>query len=131
MPLALGEPLGGGLFVSNVVLAIVILASPTGTVKVMKSAFLRDAGFYLGAVLLLLLFVYDGKVRVTSRLLLLLLTGYYATLLLLACFFKHDVPARVTAGMLITLLSREYIKKSPATVDYFLFILYMGAHAAA
>jgi hypothetical protein len=64
IPIAIGEPIGGGLFVSNVVLgAIVFAAGSGGSVAVEKRAFLRDAGFYCGATLLLILILYDQVVR--------------------------------------------------------------------
>ena len=62
VPLAIGEPLGGGLFVSNIVLAAVVLSSG-GTVQVEKSAFIRDAGFYTGAVVLIAIIAWDSVVR--------------------------------------------------------------------
>ena len=62
--IAIGEPIGGGMFVSNVVLAAVVWFSPQRQVEVVQSAFLRDSSFYAGGVLLLALVVFDAKVRV-------------------------------------------------------------------
>lgn len=61
--IAIGEPIGGGMFVSNVVLAAVVLASAGGRVTVERAAFLRDAWFYSGAVLVLGCVAWDGVVR--------------------------------------------------------------------
>lgn len=62
VPIAIGEPIGGGMFVSNVVLAAVIL-SAGGSVQVEKPAFFRDTGFYTGAILLITVVSWDGIVR--------------------------------------------------------------------
>ena len=63
VPMALSEPLGGGLFVSNVVLAAVILLGVGGRpITVERHALARDVLFYLGGTALLLGVVLDGKV---------------------------------------------------------------------
>lgn len=65
IPIAVGEPIGGGLFVSNVVLAFVVFVGGRGSpVEIEKGAFLRDVGFYCGATLLVSLIAADGMVRI-------------------------------------------------------------------
>jgi hypothetical protein len=68
VPIAIGEPLGGGMFVSNVVLALVVLASANGEVHVERAAFLRDTGFYAAALVFLVGIAWDGVVRPPSTL---------------------------------------------------------------
>lgn len=74
-PLAVSEPLGGGLFVSNVVVAIIIFLAGKNGVVLGKAAFLRDTGFYSVALILVFSFVIDGKVVLAEGLLLL---AFYA-----------------------------------------------------
>lgn len=63
IPIALGEPIGGGLFVSNIVLAFVVFVGGRGSpVEVERRAFLRDVGFYCGATLLVSVIAYDQVV---------------------------------------------------------------------
>jgi Ca2+/Na+ antiporter len=62
VPMAIGEPIGGGMFVSNVVLAAVVLASPGKRVVVEHGAFLRDSCFYLGGACILGCITWDSKV---------------------------------------------------------------------
>ena len=66
-PLAVSEPLGGGLFVSNVVVAIIIFLAGKNGVVLGKAAFLRDTGFYSVALILVFSFVIDGKVGLHSK----------------------------------------------------------------
>ena len=66
IPIALGEPLGGGMFVSNVVLAAVVLLCPQKQVQVEKSAFMRDTCFYAGGVFILIIVAWDGVVRLMT-----------------------------------------------------------------
>jgi Ca2+/Na+ antiporter len=63
VPIAMGEPIGGGMFVSNVVLAAVVFWAPQKHVQIERSAFLRDCSFYTGGVLLLVLTAWDEQVR--------------------------------------------------------------------
>jgi hypothetical protein len=64
VPIAIGEPIGGGLFAGNVTLAAVILYSSKGPegVRVEPAAFWRDAGFYAAAIALVAGICLDGKV---------------------------------------------------------------------
>ena len=63
VPIAMGEPVGGGMFVSNVVLAAAILRSPQGFVDIEHKAFMRDCSFYTGGVVLLAIVAWDAKAR--------------------------------------------------------------------
>lgn len=65
VPIAIGEPIGGGLFVSNIVLGVVVLLSggARGAVPVERRAFLRDCGFYAGSMVVVGVVLYDEQVR--------------------------------------------------------------------
>lgn len=61
--ITLAEPLGGGLFTSNVVLgAVVLLSSRSQSVVLRPAPFLKDLLFYLAALGAVLMFMRDGKV---------------------------------------------------------------------
>lgn len=92
VPMAIGEPLGGGLFVSNVVLAAVVFMCGSGPhVQVEKRAFLRDAGFYAGAVCLLIGICVDGKIHLLESL---SLCVYYALFVVyIVVFDRHKADA--------------------------------------
>jgi hypothetical protein len=61
--ITLAEPLGGGLFTSNVVLgAVVLLSSRSQAVALRPAPFLKDLLFYLAALGAVLMFMRDGKV---------------------------------------------------------------------
>jgi Ca2+/Na+ antiporter len=64
VPIAIGEPIGGGLFVNNIVLGAVVLCSggSQGAIPLEKKAFLRDAGFYAGSMAVVGLILFDSKV---------------------------------------------------------------------
>jgi hypothetical protein len=63
VPIAIGEPIGGGLFASNATLAAVILCSRGREgVRVEPAAFWRDAGSYAASVALVAGICLDGKV---------------------------------------------------------------------
>lgn len=68
VPIAIGEPIGGGLFVSNIVLgAVVFIAGgSSGTVLIEKKAFLRDSCFYAGSMLVVGLVLYDEQVLLSA-----------------------------------------------------------------
>ena len=71
IPMAIGEPLGGGMFASNIVVALVVLLCGTPLLKIEKAAFLRDASFYCGGVCILIAVAWDSVVRHAQRTLLL------------------------------------------------------------
>ena len=70
VPIAIGEPIDGGLFVSDVVLGAVcfIAGGASGAVHVEKKAFLRDTLFYAGAMLVVGLVLYDEQVLCSPQL---------------------------------------------------------------
>ena len=70
VPIAIGEPIGGGLFVSNVVLGAVcfIAGGASGAVHVEKKTFLRETLFYAGAMLVVGLVLHDEQVLCSSQL---------------------------------------------------------------
>jgi Ca2+/Na+ antiporter len=61
--MALAEPLGGGLFASNVVLGLVVLIGARHHVTIQRGPFLKDAGFYLVSLLVIAAMLADGKAR--------------------------------------------------------------------
>eukprot|EP00955_Chlamydomonas_euryale_P001124 12982-Chlamydomonas_euryale.AAC.1 len=61
--LALTEPLGTGMFVTNVVVAGVILVSPMRRVRIHAPAFMKDVVFFSGAVAGVLALLMHGTMR--------------------------------------------------------------------
>lgn len=59
---ALGSLLGGGMFVSTVVVGSVTLASRSVVPKVTRRPFLRDVGFYFVSIVTIFFICWDGKV---------------------------------------------------------------------
>eukprot|EP00892_Ulva_mutabilis_P001123 jgi/Ulvmu1/11010/UM007_0190.1 len=87
IPIALGEPIGAGLFVSNVVLAFVVLVGGRGSpVEVEQRAFLRDVGFYCGATLLVTAIAADQRISLVEALLML---GYYGLFVTYIAVFER------------------------------------------
>jgi hypothetical protein len=61
--MALSEPVGGGLFTSNVVLgAVVLLSTRSHSVTVHKAFIMKDLAFYLMALVAILVAISDSKV---------------------------------------------------------------------
>eukprot|EP01013_Petalomonas_cantuscygni_P002447 TRINITY_DN12516_c0_g1_i1.p1 TRINITY_DN12516_c0_g1~~TRINITY_DN12516_c0_g1_i1.p1 ORF type:complete len:670 (+),score=110.92 TRINITY_DN12516_c0_g1_i1:144-2153(+) len=74
--LGLGDPLGGGVFASTVILAAVIVVAPSEALRcVPRRPFLRDAMFYFFALPLLWAVLRDGIVQRWEGA---VLIGYYA-----------------------------------------------------
>jgi hypothetical protein len=62
--MALSEPVGGGLFTSNIVFAAVVLLSTRNqALQVHKALLLKDLLFYLLALVTILVAISDSKVR--------------------------------------------------------------------
>ncbi|KAG1655378.1 hypothetical protein FOA52_012677 [Chlamydomonas sp. UWO 241] len=61
--LALTEPLGTGMFVTNVVVACVILVTPRMRVPIHAAKFMKDCTFFAGAVLGLTLLLLRGRME--------------------------------------------------------------------
>eukprot|EP00240_Pyramimonas_obovata_P005867 CAMPEP_0118941076 /NCGR_PEP_ID=MMETSP1169-20130426/33011_1 /TAXON_ID=36882 /ORGANISM="Pyramimonas obovata, Strain CCMP722" /LENGTH=331 /DNA_ID=CAMNT_0006885741 /DNA_START=510 /DNA_END=1501 /DNA_ORIENTATION=- len=61
LPLAISAVGGAGMFITTIVLAAIILCAPE-VVQVAPRSFIRDAGFYLFAVVAMLLVLVDGTV---------------------------------------------------------------------
>ncbi|GLC52889.1 hypothetical protein PLESTB_000684900 [Pleodorina starrii] len=72
--MALSEPLGSGLFVGNIVFALVVFFSGLNEVKVQRSYFLKDCLFYLAGVVTVFAVLIHGVVMVWE---VALLAGYY------------------------------------------------------
>lgn len=73
---ALGSLLGGGMFVSTVVVGSVVLASRSIVPTVTRRPFLRDVGFYLISIITIFFISWDGKIHLWQSV---LLIGFYAT----------------------------------------------------
>eukprot|EP00879_Flechtneria_rotunda_P007347 GHRR01007708.1.p1 GENE.GHRR01007708.1~~GHRR01007708.1.p1 ORF type:complete len:657 (+),score=194.76 GHRR01007708.1:252-2222(+) len=75
--MALAEPLGGGLFASNIVFgSVVLVATSISNVKIQKVPFFKDVGFYLLSLLLMAALLADHKAELWEAL---LMCGVYAT----------------------------------------------------
>jgi sodium/potassium/calcium exchanger 6 len=61
--MALSEPLGGGMFASNVVFGLVVLIASKQDAVIQRLSFLKDVYFYLVSLLVITLMLADGKVR--------------------------------------------------------------------
>lgn len=61
--MALSEPLGGGMFASNVVFGLVVLIASKQDTVIQRLSFLKDVYFYLVSLLVITLMLADGKVR--------------------------------------------------------------------
>ncbi|KAG1663775.1 hypothetical protein FOA52_011826 [Chlamydomonas sp. UWO 241] len=61
--LALTEPLGTGMFVTNVIVAAIILITPQQRVKINKVHFMKDILFFFGAVTGVLLMLLKGSIQ--------------------------------------------------------------------
>ncbi|CAD5227853.1 unnamed protein product [Bursaphelenchus xylophilus] len=97
--LALGQLLGGGMFVTTVVLALIILHKPF---KVMRRPMIRDLSFYLIALAwLVFVIMYDSRMYYWQPMVLLLLYVIYAGIVIFGsgvrngkflCFRWQTVP---------------------------------------
>ena len=83
MPLALGEGVGSGLYVSVFCLGCALLAGPKAGVVVPARAFVRDTGVYLVSLLLVLLAARDNAVSGWESAALLGWYGCYVALVML------------------------------------------------
>lgn len=81
MDLAVASTLGSGLFISCVMTASVVLIKTVDIVD--RTAFVRDITAYILANLLVLLFLYNGRLAAGEALTLLLL---YAIYVAIACY---------------------------------------------
>jgi sodium/potassium/calcium exchanger 6 len=61
--MALSEPLGGGMFASNVVFGLVVLIASKQQAVIQRLSFLKDVCFYLLSLLVIAYMLADGKVR--------------------------------------------------------------------
>jgi Ca2+/Na+ antiporter len=62
--MALSEPVGGGLFASNIVFgAVVLLSTRSRQVAVQPAFIMKDLAFYLMALVAILIAISDSKVR--------------------------------------------------------------------
>lgn len=62
--MALSEPVGGGLFTSNIVFgAVVLLSTRSRRVEVNRAFLLKDLAFYLMALVAILIAISDSKAR--------------------------------------------------------------------
>lgn len=91
VPIAIGEPIGGGLFVSNIVLGAVcfIAGGSSGSVPIEKKAFLRDTLFYAGSILVVGLVLYDEQVLLCCHLVMLSTPHLDMTRVLMYTCLKH------------------------------------------
>ncbi|KAG2492276.1 hypothetical protein HYH03_009516 [Edaphochlamys debaryana] len=76
--MALSEPLGSGLFVGNIVFALVVLFSGAREVRVERSYFLKDCLFYLGGVAIVFVYLLTGRVSSAA---VVVLAAYYVLFL--------------------------------------------------
>lgn len=86
---AIGSSVGGGMFVTSIVVSLVVLASKKVVPKVSSVPFLRDILFYILAILLLFSACIYGKVFVWgSALFLLIYVAYVLTIIISRYMYK-------------------------------------------
>ncbi|PNW73259.1 hypothetical protein CHLRE_14g625300v5 [Chlamydomonas reinhardtii] len=88
--MALSEPLGSGLFVGNVVFALVIFCSGAEQILVQRGYFIKDCLFYLGGVATVLCYLLYGTMSLWQ---VGLLAAYYLVFLAATITMaRHDEP---------------------------------------
>ncbi|CCG85183.1 Sodium/calcium exchanger protein [Taphrina deformans PYCC 5710] len=83
--LAIGELLGAAAFITSVVAGAMAIIAPF---KVARRPFLRDAGFFLVAVIMTMVLLADGKLRLWESILMIVFYVLYVAYVLIGTFFN-------------------------------------------
>jgi len=106
---ALGSLLGGGMFVTTVVVGSVTLASKGVVPKVTRRPFLRDLGFYIVALVAIFFICWDGKVRLWESI---FFIGFYFTYVVVIIVGRLIYQRRKKAR-----LNKLSLSTTPADID--------------
>ena len=82
--LAIGELLGAAAFITSVVAGSMAIIAPF---KVSKRSFLRDAGFFLIAVLMTMVLLADGRLRLWESVLMIVFYASYVLYVLIGTYY--------------------------------------------
>lgn len=85
--LAIGELLGAAAFITSVVAGAMAIIAPF---KVSRRSFLRDAGFFLVAVLMTMILLADGKLRLWESVLMIVFYILYVAYVLIGTYFHSS-----------------------------------------
>ena len=105
--LAIGELLGAASFIVSVVVGSMCIVKPF---KVEKGPFLRDVGFFLCAVLVLLAILWDGKIRGWEAGMLVTLYTFYVLVVVAGSWWERRMEKR---RLKERLLRAEYAPDEP------------------
>jgi len=118
--LGLNSPLGVGLFVTSVVVAVVTLVSP---VEIDRVPFLRDTGFYIAALLLLCYIIADGLIHVAEAVGMLTMYGIYVIVVvfgdrLMAMWFGSNLTAVALESLadLVSAMPQYLFRSAPCNI---------------
>lgn len=114
---ALGSLLGGGMFVTTVVVGSVALASKSVVPKVTRRPFLRDIGFYIVSLVTIFFICWDGKVRIWESILFILFYAIYVVVIVVGrVIYQKRKKARIAK------LSMASVAAFEADQDEFEFV---------
>ncbi len=105
--LAIGELLGAASFIVSVVVGSMCLVKPF---KVEKGPFLRDVGFFMCAVLVLLATLWDGKIKSWEAGMLVTLYTFYVLVVIAGSWWERRMEKR---RLKERLLRAEYAPDEP------------------
>jgi sodium/potassium/calcium exchanger 6 len=105
--LAIGELLGAASFIVSVVVGSMCLVKPF---KVEKGPFLRDVGFFMCAVSVLLAILWDGKIKGWEANMLVILYAFYVVVVVAGSWWERRTEKRQLKERL---LRAEYAPDEP------------------
>lgn len=89
--LAIGELLGAAAFITSVVAGSMAIISPF---KVSRRSFLRDAGFFMVAVVMTMILLADGRLRLWESVLMIVFYVIYVAYVLIGTYFNTKTNKR-------------------------------------
>lgn len=89
--LAIGELLGAAAFITSVVAGAMAIISPF---KVSRRSFLRDAGFFMVAVVMTMILLADGRLRLWESVLMIVFYVLYVAYVLIGTYFNTRTNTR-------------------------------------